>query len=266
MMKRIFFLLSTILLSIAVEAQEIELQWVGKAPETTVGQSWGIPFPIGQVQDGQQAVLTDASGQALPLQQWVMARHKDGSVKWLGLASTIAPGNTQGLKVSMQPLPRKNQRKKAATATEAGNVRVSEGNDEIVVENGVETVRFARKGSKLIKSIEMGGEEVAGEGRLVCIREDISKESAGVFYLHDYQSKLENVTVEKNGPVLAVVKMEGKHSDGKRDWLPFSVRFYVYSDVPGIRMVHSIVYDGEQRQDFIKGLGVEFSIPWGPLV
>ena len=261
-MKRILFLLAATLSSIALEAQEIELQWIGNSPEMTVGQSWGIPFPIGQVQEGQQAVLTDGAGQVLPLQQWVMARHRDGSVKWLGLASTIAPENALGLKVTMQPLTKKKARMKADTTPVAGNVKVQEEDDEILIENGAETIRFAKKGARLINSIEMGGAEVAGDGKLVCITEDISKESGGVIHFHDFQSNLENVTVEKNGPVLAVVKMEGKHSDGKRDWLPFVVRFYVYSDVPGIRMVHSIIYDGEQRQDFIKGLGVEFSVPF----
>ena len=191
-----------------------------------------------------------------------MARHKDGSVKWLGLATTIGPDQTDGLKVSMQPLHKKKGQRKAAATAAGGNVKVSEGADEIVIENGVETIRFAKEGAFLVKSIEMGGVEVAGGGRLICTLEDKGKEAAGVLRYHDFQSKLEKVTVEKTGPVLAVVKMEGKHSDKHRDWLPFVVRFYVYSDVAAIRMVHSIIYDGEQRQDFIKGLGVEFSIPF----
>ena len=137
-MKRILFLLAATLSSIALEAQEIELQWIGNSPEMTVGQSWGIPFPIGQVQEGQQAVLTDGAGQVLPLQQWVMARHRDGSVKWLGLASTIAPENALGLKVTMQPLTKKKARMKADTTPVAGNVKVQEEDDEILIENGAD--------------------------------------------------------------------------------------------------------------------------------
>ena len=68
-MRKILIILTTVFTAFAAQAQEIELQWIGQAPDVPAGQSWGVPFQIGQVQDGQQAILTDGAGQALPLQQ-----------------------------------------------------------------------------------------------------------------------------------------------------------------------------------------------------
>ena len=78
-----------------------------------------------------------------------------------------------------------------------------------------------------------------------------------------FTGKIHKVTVEQSGPVRAVVKLEGMHkgSQGGREWLPFVVRLYFYAGQETVRMVHSIFYDGDESKDFIRGLGVAFSVP-----
>jgi hypothetical protein len=46
-----------------------------------------------------------------------------------------------------------------------------------------------------------------------------------------------------------------------REWLPFVVRLYFYAGQESVRMVHTVIYDGDESRDFIRGLGVVFSIP-----
>jgi hypothetical protein len=60
-----------------------------------------------------------------------------------------------------------------------------------------------------------------------------------------------------------VVKIEGKHRGVKsnREWLPFVVRLYFYAGQESVRLVHTVVYDGDESRDFIRGLGVAFSVP-----
>jgi hypothetical protein len=43
--------------------------------------------------------------------------------------------------------------------------------------------------------------------------------------------------------------------------LPFVVRLYFYAGEESIRMVHSITFDGDESQDFIRGLGIVFGVP-----
>ena len=50
-------------------------------------------------------------------------------------------------------------------------------------------------------------------------------------------------------PVRAVVKIEGRHQGerSERKWLPFVVRLYFYAGNKSVRVVHSIIFDGETR-------------------
>ena len=61
----------------------------------------------------------------------------------------------------------------------------------------------------------------------------------------------------------AVVKIEGVHKavQGTREWLPFTVRLYFYAGRSEVRLVHTIVFDGDHEKDFIRGLGVAFAVP-----
>jgi len=78
-------------------------------------------------------------------------------------------------------------------------------------------------------------------------------------------SEIRQVTVEQSGPVRAVVKFDGVHkaTKGSREWLPFHVRLYFYAGQQPARMVHTIVFDGDEHRDFIRGLGVVLRYPCG---
>jgi hypothetical protein len=69
------------------------------------------------------------------------------------------------------------------------------------------------------------------------------------------------VTVEQSGPVRAVVKIEGRHAGRGRNWLPFVVRCYFHAGGEMVRLMHTIVFDGQAQADFIAGLGLTFTVP-----
>src|SRR5205814_9528057 len=95
------------------------------------------------------------------------------------------------------------------------------------------------------------GRVVARDGRLVCTLD------GGV----EFTSAIKKVTLEQSGPVRATVKIEGVHKNTSREWLPFVVRLYFYSGLENVRLVHTIVFDGDHEKDFIRGLGVAFAVP-----
>ena len=59
------------------------------------------------------------------------------------------------------------------------------------------------------------------------------------------------------------MKIEGDHKSTTSDraWLPFVVRLYFNAGLDSIRIVHSFVFDSDGQKDFIKGLGLSFSVP-----
>ena len=74
---------------------------------------------------------------------------------------------------------------------------------------------------------------------------------------------IEKVTVEQRGPARAVVRLEGKHAHGEsqRRWLPFTLRLYFYAGSDALRVLHTIVFDGDESRDFIRGIGLRFTVP-----
>ena len=217
--------------------------WLGGSPPPVEsGVSWGIPWPRGTVRKGQSFSLTTADGKALPLQNWPLAYWPDGSMKWIGFATVAGPGASGAFKLA-----------RGAAAAPATAVKVAESGSAVDIDTGRLQCRIPKQGASLIDSMTMEGRVVARQGRLVCTLDDRS----------GFTSSIRKVTVEQTGPVRAVVKIEGVHKaeTGAREWLPFTVRLYFYAGLEQVRLVHTIVFDGDDQKDFIRGLGVAFSVP-----
>ena len=233
----------------------VQLSWLGNTPApTATGVSWGVPWPQGAVPKQQVFSLATADGKALPLQSWPLAYWPDGSVKWTGFA-TVADSETTGpFQLSSGEGP----------GGAAAAVSVQQGDATIEIKTGKLTARLAKSGQNLIDSLTVDGREVARDGRLVGVVQagpetDVDQSPRR----EKFASKVERVTVEQSGPVRAVVKIEGRHRDAQsgREWLPFSVRLYFYAGQAAIRVVHTVIFDGDQEKDFIRALGLTFAVP-----
>ncbi|MFF8536875.1 Tat pathway signal sequence domain protein [Streptomyces sp. NPDC015532] len=238
----------------AADPDPVGLDWLedgglGAAPGSTVG----VPWPRGAYQQDQTFALTDADGNAVPVQSWPIAYWPDGSLKWTAHAVSSDAGAL------------------TLTAGEAAaperKVTVDRSGGTITVSTGVITARIGRSGSALVKSVTRGTTEIARNGRLVLIRRpEIEDQDQGTAKSERFESAISAAEVEQDGPVRAVVRVDGKHRKGDRSWLPFSVRLYFYAGADSFRMVHTITFDGKQEPgkssgDFVGGLGVRFTVP-----
>ncbi|SEG97829.1 hypothetical protein SAMN05444920_11177 [Nonomuraea solani] len=234
-------------------ADDVPLRWLeGGAPEQLAGGStWGVAWPKGAVAKEQAFALRTAAGQQVPVQTWATAYWPDGSVKWTAhaIGADIAPAEQYVLAAGPPAAP---------TAA----VTVRDGRDEVEVNTGAITCLIPKKGDKLVRAIRRGTIEIARDGELVCLRQDeIDDDESGSAKWEKFAGRTEKVTVEQSGPVRAVVRIEGRHRRGGRSWLPFTVRLYFYAASDGVRAVHSFVYDGNEKKDFIRGLGLRFAVP-----
>ena len=249
------------LLAASVPAQQsttppsVSLSWLGEKPPTTsTGVSWGVPWPQRTVSRNAAFTLT-AGGVTLPLQTWPLAWWPDGSLKWSGFA-TIVPAGFAGpatLSVNSQP-----------PAASPGDLAVKNDGKSILIDTGAIQCSIPLAGSQIFNSITMSGKPIVGPAQLVCIlQQGPSTDPELSPSREQFLSAIQHVTVEQSGPVRAVVKIEGAHRGvtSRREWLPFTIRLYFYSGQSDIRLVHTIVFDGDQEKDFIRGLGLQFDVP-----
>jgi hypothetical protein len=230
----------------------VQVGWLEGRPATlAAGATWGVPWPRGSVAGNQRFALTTESGEGVPVQTWTTAWWPDGSAKWTAHAvSGDAP-----LADSYRLAP-------GRPAHHPSEVVVRESSGKVVVDTGVIEVVFARSGEKVVRSIKRDGEVVAKAGRLVVSRQDVADTDDPRTVKHeDFDGFVQDVVVEQRGPVRAVVRVEGKHRRGAREWLPFVLRFSLYAGSDGIRLVHTFFYDGDEERDFVTGLGVRFTVP-----
>ena len=225
-----------------------ELHWLeGGKPAAVPGTTWGVPWPRGK-HAKDTAFTLRAGGKPVALQSWPLAYWPDGSLKWTGHALPADAAVAEGYELSP-----------GAPIAPAKPLTATDGADEISIDTGVIQARISKSGQTLIPVISRGGKEILRNGRLVLLRQD-KPQAAGEPEF--FAGRIDDVSLEQNGPVRAVVRLAGKHaSDAGRAWLPFVVRLYFYAGGDAVRMVHTIVYDGDEQKDFIRGLGVNFEVP-----
>ncbi len=241
--------------SVASAPREVPLTWVGEEPPAvSTGVSWGVPWAQGAIARDASFSLS-AQGGGLPLQSWPLAYWPDGSVKWSGFA-TVLPAGLQG-EVTLSS-------ESGAGPGAAGTLKVANDGKVVAVDTGVLRCSIPTGGPNIIDSMSQGGKDIAVTGQLVCILQSGAETNPEDSPKRErYVSDVKHVTVEQQGPVRGVIKIEGMHRGvaSKREWLPFTVRLYFYSGQTSVRVVHTIVFDGNQEKDFVRGLGLEFAVP-----
>ena len=256
------FLLPLAALAAAPASPEIgrgvTLNWLGgSAPATPAGVSWGVPWPKGAVQSSTAMRLLAADGHRVDVQTWPLAFWPDGSVKWTGHATVAAAGLASPF--TLTPLAGAEEER-----SRSAGIKYSEDADTFTIDTGAVRARIAKHQTHVIESLTIGDRIVAQNGTLIAIRED--HREPGVRRDIELRGTIEHATLEQSGPVRAVVKLEGRHSEsaasGGRTWLPFTVRLTFFADSGEIKLTHSFVYDGDGNQDFLKGIGLSFEVPF----
>ena len=242
----------------ASPVRDTVLGWLdGAAPAHFEGAALGVPWPRGTVMRGTTFKLTAGDGD-VPVQSWPLAYWPDGSLKWTGHALPASAGD-QPLRLAVG--------KPAAPKAPVG-VRSTANN--VIVTSGDLVWTIDTAGEDLIASATRGGRITMEHMKLVALHQDGPDPDPADAQRHVAQgqpalaslaSRLSKVTVEQSGPVRVVIKLDGTHAGGGREWLPFSVRLYFYAGADSVRVVHSFIVDGDPARDFIRGLGVTAKVP-----
>ncbi|WP_426505613.1 hypothetical protein ACPPVO_47850 [Dactylosporangium sp. McL0621] len=223
----------------------------------TAGVTCGVPWPRGTVPAGAPfaARADDAHRTAVPVQSWVTATWPDGSVQWSAHAfgPQARPASAYTLVAGDPP-----------AATPAA-VEVTGSGDAIVVATGAATWVVPRHGPALVRTVHCADREIARDARLISLWDDTPEsDAAGTVHRRQLRGQVESATVEQAGPVRAVVRLTGRHipEDDRPgpSLLPFTVRLYFYAGAAEVRLMHTLVWEGD-GDCFLAGLGLRTDIP-----
>ena len=236
------------------DADPAALRWLdSSAPPQHAGLAWGWPWARGSVPRGQDFALRDPAGRRHPVQSWPLAWWPDGSVKWSGHA--LAPGVLPQAGWAVEALPAGQ-----AAALPAATIRIEEDAESITVDTGVIRCRVPRRGPVLVSSVTRGGVEILRTLRLIAQCDDQPGDSDAPRRT-PYDGVVTQLDIEQRGPQRAVLRLRGQHRSASRTWLPFDLRLYLHAGGDAVRVMHSFVFDGDPRHDFLRGLGLRAEVP-----
>lgn len=230
------------------DTADVPLQWIGAEPLTDTPVAFGIPFAPGRHKGGAME-LAGTDGRTIEADTWTLASWPDGSVKWLGVSVVVPAGQSQ-----LTARPTRAGKRRTAMATQSdGRIEINTGCIRAYISEG---------GRCLIDSLMVGTTTVGRNLHLVCSTQSRpADEAAESLTFARYASHVERATVERSLGIGTVVRLEGRHTDGHRQWLPFVVRLYFHRGSDRIRMTHTFVFDGDENSDFVRGLGVRIDVP-----
>ncbi|KAL4915677.1 hypothetical protein BDW62DRAFT_203437 [Aspergillus aurantiobrunneus] len=250
-------------------SDSIPVHWLGETPEYAAGTTFGLPWPQGKYHFNNTvfSIAGDSSQEHIPLQSWVNGYWADGSIKWTGHAFPAIEGVDESYTVNVRS---GGQVGRNGHGNATAGVKVVNADGEVRVDTGKITAVFPRTGSNIVSSITTSsGQTVGQNGKLVLhtqsgVAEDIAARANTSIEYRNFESRVSNVTVSRENAVRALVTVRGEHApvSGEHEaWLSFVLRFYLYAGSDAMRIVHSVVFDGDAESDFISGLGIRFDVP-----
>lgn len=232
----------------------VDVRWLGDEPprELEGAVAFGAPLPRGTFASVGELEVVDETGDPVQAQLWPLATWPDGSLKWAAAATADARNGYRVRRASG-----------VAPVNAASSLHVTSEPDGVRVDTGAVSLVVPASGPALVADVRIAGREVARDARLVSVLQTTPPETEDYRERVAFEGEVSSVEVEQQGPVRAVVRVEGIHRavDGDRAWLPFTVRLYFTAGLAGIRIVHSFVWDGDVERDFLAGLGFRVSVP-----
>ena len=204
----------------------MRLRWLeGRKQQGYV--TWGLPWRKGEVRAGEAFYLRGDDGAEYPVQTRPRAYWPDGSVKWT-LHTARPSGGPWSLERGSRPYSAQLHQEGQKICAERLTVDFSEG--------------------KAVPRVEY-------DGAVRCVGGELLAKVKGT----EYYGTADTIRFEENGPLRAVIRVQGSHQNaaGER-LLPFTLRYYIHAGDPEIRIVHTFVHDADPFTQKIEALGICF--------
>ena len=266
------------------------VQTEGAEPSNLLPVFGGVPFSAGALKPGETLSLQNSEGRIVPLQTAPLGYWPDGSVKWLELVfprnqSSVpksgslfqrllsAVSDRQAVVVHDFDVSYGSGSKERFTllkddpAKPVNAVTVELSGQEVHIGNGRLSATF-ETGTNWWKSLRVDGKQFFAEKSTPQIYLDTVESDAGVEPGSLIPAKaarttslwtVDKIEMEENGPVRAVMKLEGRITGPAASRMILRLEFY--ADSTAIRGFHTFVVGNfDPRRTFISGMGLELPL------
>lgn len=221
--------------------------------------TFGCVWDKGEVKENNFQLINE-QGEQIAVQSSVMAYWPDGSIKWSAhsansdkmreyvelrpvMGDTSGEGGTETLegKDSQEQVSERLQvlKRKNYYQVDTGELSLKIPDTEVVHTHNL-AYDVKRKEVLLVK----------------CIYPVFQLEQWEDGKTQEFHGEITEVSLEQGGPLQAVFCFKGNHVSGKEAKMPFVIRMYLWSGSDEIRFVHTFFYDGLEKRDFLKGMGI----------
>lgn len=221
--------------------------------------TWGCMWEKGAVsKDASFNVYAkdNTNNKMVPSQSRITAYWPDGSVKWT--AHTADSKNGEIFEVI--PVNEDVSSKKDMESS----LFVKEEEDAYIVDAGCVHAVVPKNKNVILRDVTVDGCVQVTDADLVLQLEERSvKDGVLIQKTVPYTGEIESVSIEEQGPVRITFCLRGTHVSHANDRrvLPFVIRETIYLNSPKIDFEHTFLFDGDEKKDFLKGLGVRFHRP-----
>jgi len=252
----------------------LAVDWDGVAMDRPFPVTGGVPFARGALKDATAVRLLHRNRE-VPLQTEVLAWWPDTSVKWLLLDFQAPPGQKQFTLEYGPDVKRTPPANRIVALSRNGTVRIDTGAVTFVVKGD---------GSGFIDELLFEGKQVfSSAGKRLNVLDFIHTKSPADYnpmnrYLRNGEADpsravIDDVTLEKRGPLRAVVRIDGKFTYRKvgstitgttvKSDCPFRIRIHAYAGQSFLRVEHFFYYEGDGDHDFAQRLTLKVGVPAG---
>ena len=233
--------------------KKIALNWLEQPTKYREGTTFGVPFYEGEC-DGNQPFALEIGSKNTELQTWPMAFWPDGSIKWMGCATTDLASMTKENQspITINTVTQMNMDHQQCNM-------ISESDNHYILDTGLMSVKIPKSGHELFNHMAVQDKKIVTKAMLEGFLEERSiEEGCQIIKKRSFVGVTKTVTVELAGPILAVIKMEGLHvlKGSGREMLPFTIRLKAYRNAGQLDITHTFLYDGQAEADFIGGIGL----------
>ena len=221
--------------------------------------TWGCMWEKGAVsKDASFNVYAKDStkNKIVPSQSRITAYWPDGSVKWTAHTADSKNGET----FEVIPVNEDVSSKKDMEPS----LFVKEEEDAYIVDAGCVHAAVPKNKNVILRDVTVDGRVQVTDADLVLQLEERSvKDGVLIQKTVPYTGEIESVSIEEQGPVRVTFCLRGTHVSHANDRrvLPFVIRETIYFNSPKIDFEHTFLFDGDEKKDFLKGLGVRFHRP-----